>query len=72
MLKTRTIIRPYKGMWDEDGTDGLFELCIDEGAGCNLTHSHDYGHDFPMERTELIELRGQIDAVLKESEKNEH
>lgn len=60
--KLRTLVRRYTG--DELGSGELFELCIDEHRGCGLYHVHDYGHDFPMERDELLALRDQIDAVL--------
>lgn len=68
---SRTLIRrPEKTRSDYfavDNKDGDFwELCIDESAGCGERHYHDYGHDFPMTRAELVQLREQIDAALDE------
>jgi hypothetical protein len=60
--KSRTLIQPLpEDVWNEAG---LWELCIEESAGCGLPHRHEYGHDFPMTREELVVLREQIDTAL--------
>lgn len=61
--ESRTLVRKLPPeTWNRGG---LFELCIDEAAGCNLDHRHDYGHDFPMTQDELTALKEQIEDALK-------
>ena len=66
MAEPRTLVRQLPVDHQFFNGDGMFELCIDESNGCGLSHSHDWGHDFPMERDELVKLRDQIDAALKQ------
>lgn len=45
-------------------SEPLFVVAIDDGAGCGISHTHDFGHDFAMTRSELVAFRSQIDEVL--------
>jgi hypothetical protein len=61
--RARTIVQPMTE--DRYGyKPGMFGVCIDEQAGCDVSHYHEYGHDFPVTREELMVLRTQIDAAL--------
>lgn len=67
-MSSRTLIR--NPSLDSDNIGG-FDLCIDDDIGVPYRpHFHQFGHDFPMNRIELLELKTQIEKALKETEKN--
>lgn len=62
-MPNRTFIRNPSLQSDEE-----FDLCINDNVGESFRpHFHEFGHDFPMNHTELIELKDQIEKILEDT-----